>query len=307
MRCFLQGAALLGLASVGWAGGPEGPALPDLLARAGEYAKRYEREFQDISADETYSQKLFEHRNMRLKQAREIRSDILFVRLGGDLRWMTFRDTSDVDGKPVRNREERLEKLFGKGASDPALDKAQQFLEESAKHNLGDIQRNFNLPTLVLVFLDPSNQERFKFKKKGKAAVEGVTGWEVEFEEKKSPAFIRAGDTDLFTKGKVWLDETDGRLLRSEMKVKDATGAYQVEIRVEFGPWREGAVWVPRQMKEMCTYTPQSADRMPGMREKGMSTINATDPGQYVETLATYSNYQAFRVETTGAVKGVAE
>jgi hypothetical protein len=283
-------------------GGDDGPALAELLQKAGAYASRYEREFTDISAQESYSQKLFQSRNMRLQQARELESDIVFVRLGGDLRWMVFRDTFEVDGKSIRDREARLERLFAKTTTDATVVRAQEILDESARYNVGTMSRNFNLPTLALVFLHPENQARFKFKRKGQDKIEGTPAWAIEYEEKSRPAFIRDGSgTDLFSRGKVWIEPGEGRLLKSEFKVKDANGTFQVEITVHFAPWKDGGLWVPKEMKEMCSTIPPSADRMPGLRGSGMAQnlSNSSEAGEYVETAAVYSGYRAFKVGTT--------
>jgi hypothetical protein len=279
--------------------GEAGPALEGLLQKAAAYAERYEREFSDLTAEETYTQKLFKYRNLRLQQVRTLRSDMVFVRLGDtDLRWTAFRDVFEVDGKTVRERDARLETLFVK-ARGAAYGEAQQILEESARYNLGKTVRNFNMPTLGLVFLHPENQARFRFKRKGKATVGGAAGWKIEYEETRSPAFIRdAASHNLFAHGSVVVAEDDGRLLRSHMTVKDAAQEFQVEMTVEFGPWEGSAIWVPREMREMCTFLPPAVDRVPQRRgtrgnviasQTGMSV-----EGEYVETLARYSEYHPF-------------
>jgi hypothetical protein len=292
--------ALVSMFATAPARGAEGPELPDLLAKAGAYAVRCERDFSNIFAEESYQQKLFQHRSMRLRQMRTLRSEIVFVKLDGDLRWASFRDVFEVDEKPVRTRDARLETLLLKPTV-TVWNRAQEILDESARYNVGSVQRNFNLPTLGLVFLHPDNQPRFRFKKKGHDTVAGAAATVVEYEEKRSPAFVRDGaGHDLFAKGKLWLDPAEGRLLRSEVKIQDAAASYKVEITVEFAPWRDGGIWVPQEMREMCNSVPQAVDRTPGLRERGLSrsSSNATDAGEYLETLATYSKYRAFKVET---------
>jgi hypothetical protein len=273
----------------------EGPSVPDLLAKAGEYVERYATEFSGLTAEEKYLQKLFRHKNMQSLKVRELRSDMVFVKLEGDLQWHTFRDVYEVDGKPVRERDARLETLFVK-ARDVAYGRAQEILEESARYNVGTFVRNFNTPTMVITFLHPGNQERFKWKRKGKDTIEGTVGWELEYQEKQSPAFIRdARGTDLFTKGKVWIAE-DGRILRTNMSLKDAAGNFQVEITNAFTPWREGGIWVPREMREMGTYLPPAVDRVPSMRggaiNSSAAATNIGIEGEYLDSVATYSAYR---------------
>jgi hypothetical protein len=282
---------VLGLSASLDAGAPEGPPLPDLLKKVGEYAHRYEQEFSSIAAEEVYVQKVFLHRNMHMNALRTIKSDILFAQLGGDLRWATFRDTYEVDGKTVRERESRLEMLFRR-PTDDAFAKAQELLAESARYNVGAVGRNFNLPTLVLVFFHEENQPRFKFKRKGKQKIGAATGWAIEYDEYTRPTFIRDGNgKDLRTHGTVWVDD-EGRLLRTSFKVEDIFGENKVEITVDFTTWHEGGVLVPKEMREMYWYTPNratSTGNTLGMRER--SVMSQTDTGEYVEAVATYSGY----------------
>jgi hypothetical protein len=284
--------AVLGLSASVEAGAPEGPPLPEILEKVGAYCARYEQEFSSIAAEEFYVQKAFQQRNMRFTAQRTIKSDILFAQLGGDLRWATFRDAYEVDGKAVRERESRLELLFRHPSQD-AFSKAQELLAESARYNVGNVGRNFNLPTLVLVFLHPENQARFKFKRKGKQTVDGMVGWGIEYDEQRTPMFIQDGNgKDLRTHGMVWADG-DGRILRTSFKVADIYNENKVEITVDFSVWHEGGVLVPKTMREMYWYTPSaraSAGAALGLRER--VPTGQTDTGEYVEALATYSGYR---------------
>jgi len=280
----------------------DGPPLEELLERAGKYAQRYEAEFTDMAAEEAYTQRLYRSRGMGLQQLRSLKSDMVFVKFAGDLKWMGFRDVFEVDGDPVRERKARIEPLLQKAGA-AAYGRAQQILDESARYNLGRTRRNFNLPTLAFVFLHPANQSRFKFQRHGKDTVDGAVVWEISYEEKARPAFIRdAKNNDLFSKGRLWVEEEEGRLVRSELYVQDAERTYEVALTAKFAPWREGGVWVPAEMQETCAFVPPDADRMPAMRGSGVGALlsNATgEEGEYVETLATYSNYRRFKVETT--------
>ena len=96
------------------------PDLDDVLDRAGDYVTAYQRTFVGVVAEETYRQEVrgvagtdqrgfaFEARGQR----RDLKSDMLLVRAPAGDRWMQFRDVFEVDGKPVRDRAERLTKLF---------------------------------------------------------------------------------------------------------------------------------------------------------------------------------------------------
>ena len=46
------------------------------------------------------------------RRKRTLRSDFLLVRYPEDTHWQAFRDVAEVDGKPVRDHDARLTKLF---------------------------------------------------------------------------------------------------------------------------------------------------------------------------------------------------
>ena len=94
--------------------------LDALLDKAGDYVLAYEKSFVGVVAEETYRQdargrSTTDSRGFAVEapsQRRDLRSDLLLVRAPAGDRWMEFRDVFEVDGKPVRDRAERLEKLF---------------------------------------------------------------------------------------------------------------------------------------------------------------------------------------------------
>ena len=79
-------------------------------------------------------------------------SDFLLVQVPGE-GWTPFRDVFERNGQKLRDREERLAKLFLNGASRSSFDQARQIMLEGARYNIGTIERTINLPTLPLVFL----------------------------------------------------------------------------------------------------------------------------------------------------------
>jgi hypothetical protein len=89
---------------------------------------------------------------------RVLRSDYALTRAFDKDAWVGYRDTFEVDGRPVRDREDRLQRLLSSDA--PAS--AARIASESARFNLGNsiVTRNVNVPTLVLEMLQPRNQDR---------------------------------------------------------------------------------------------------------------------------------------------------
>ena len=110
-------------------------------------------------------------------------SDFLLVEVKGE-GWLPFRDVFERDGRPVRDREERLATIFLKGGRD-AFEQARAIMDEGARYNIGNINRNINMPTLPLAFLTERHRHRFEFKL-GKRD-DADPGVEIEFRETARP------------------------------------------------------------------------------------------------------------------------
>ncbi|HKC12043.1 MAG TPA: VWA domain-containing protein, partial [Vicinamibacteria bacterium] len=171
---------------------PVPPELVPVLERAGQYVVSYSRAFSQILADEDYRQQAHQGDETGPLVVRKIRSGVLFVTLPGAIPWATFRDVFEVDGNKIRDREERLAKLFQESPG-TASEKAKAILAEGARFNLGPIRRTANIPTLALLFLHPENQRRFAFEKKGRRSFEGVEALEIAFVERARPTLIGGG------------------------------------------------------------------------------------------------------------------
>ena len=94
----------------------------DVLAREAAYLREFVQRFSDVVAEERYVQdaKTVPRARTRGTVVRsrlftrhvELMSDFLLVKLKESGEWQAFRDVFDVNGEPVRDRDERLTKLF---------------------------------------------------------------------------------------------------------------------------------------------------------------------------------------------------
>ncbi|MGE3507923.1 MAG: hypothetical protein AB7N65_03460 [Vicinamibacterales bacterium] len=222
-------------------------AMTDVLRKAGEYVESFQQALSGIVAEEIYLQEVEPHaqllrRNRRAPaqvEQRRLRSDLLLVRPGPGGGWIQYRDVFEVDGRPVRDREDRLTRLvLTPGAIDSR--RARLIREASARYNIGDIPRTMNVPVLPLAVLAPDNQRRFRFSREGTRAAGASTdasapelpqtarfrvdveAWVVQFEEKDGPTLVRTKDGDsVFSRGRFWIEPDSGRVLISEMIVED--------------------------------------------------------------------------------------
>ncbi len=140
---------------------PQEPTLHDVLQRTGGYVVEFQRQLSGIVAEERYAQNVVATGNGLSRNPavlnRVLKSDLLLVKPAGADRWIQFRDVFDVDGSPVRDRSERLMKLFVEPSTSTAK-QVEKIIEESTRYNIGKLQRTINVPVLALVILDPVNQ-----------------------------------------------------------------------------------------------------------------------------------------------------
>ena len=248
------------------------PDLSILLRRAGEYVRSYHETLTTIVADEMYVQ-----RATRLnedEQERTLKSEFALVRgaPGEDL-WLAIRDVVEVDGKRIAEQS-RLHALLT-GARGSLRAAALAIATEQAKYNLGDIFRTINIPTLPLEFLLPDRRSRFRFTRTGTVALSGSSASAVSYEERSRPTIIRTPNgRDVVSKGMVWIDETTGQVLKTELNTVGPRGLRAV-ITVSYGFEPRLGFLVPVTMHESYS--------------AGATQISA---------VATYSNFRRFETES---------
>jgi hypothetical protein len=269
------------------------PSLDTVLQRAAGYVDQLSRQLSGIVAEESYVQEV---KNLSSRNApptvitrRELTSDFLLVKPSGSDRFVEFRDVFEVDGRPVRDRQDRLTKLFL--TPSPDTDHAREIVEESARYNIGDITRNVNTPMLPLMFLQKAYQPRFRFKRTGTQSpslsnltLAGRGGsavfrastevWVVEFRERKDHTVIHTPQGEDFpATGRFWIEPDSGAVLMSELLME--MGDTDAVINVSYQSEPLIGLRVPVEMHE---------------RYRG--------GGNRVEGVATYGRFRQFQVKT---------
>ncbi|MGH9254114.1 MAG: hypothetical protein ACRD3C_06040 [Vicinamibacterales bacterium] len=207
--------------------------LEELLASAARYVVDFEAAFSRAVAEERYLQQVITTKTPkavsgtmrddvpeRRIERRELRSDFLLVKLPEQNQWIPFRDVFEVDGRPVRDREARLLRLLVESPRD-AFDQARQIVAESARYNLGDLTRTFNMPLLALAVLRADGQSRFRFSNLRLDPAVGPGLYSVAFQEQGGPTLVQGLDRrDLPARGRLWIEERSGRVYRSEIVIE---------------------------------------------------------------------------------------
>jgi hypothetical protein len=263
--------------------------LETVLARAAAYVADYQMKLQGIVAEEAYSQNVIttgrggSGRGRINREGRQLKSDVLMVKLGDEERWVQFRDVFEVDRKAVRDRDHRLYKLFVEGKAN-AREMAQTIQNESARYNIGPVMRNINIPMLAMLFLERGNQPFVIFTQQPAGNVKRFSAvavlediWLIEFKEVGTGTLIKgASNRDIPSRGRFWIEGTTGRILRTELVAQNTDLRASVDVTYRIDP--AVAVLVPGEMREV--YNVRGSDAR-------------------IDGRATYTHFRQFTVTTT--------
>ena len=261
------------------------PPLQVILDRVTDYVVRYQKEISGVVAEERYVQDADKSERPFVTH-RELKSDLLLVRTERAEAYVQFRDVFEVDGDAVRDRTDRLQKLFMAPPPD-ARKQAAQIMDESARYNIGSIMRNVNVPLLALMLVDPVYQPHFKYSvstehkgtprglPKTPAFALAADAWELDFEEVITPTVIQGDREDAKSHGRVWIDPATSRVLMTELVNEART--VRSTIRVSYASEPLAGFLLPVEMRESYVL------------KKRFYTF---------EGVATYSNYRRFTVNT---------
>jgi len=272
----------------GPAAASEPESLATVLARAAAYVAEFHRQLSTIVGEERYVQDWKAVQSGRRPvatelQHRELVSDVVLVKPPRADAWMTFRDVFEVDGNAVRDRDDRLAQLVRSG-SPSTNDAVRTILDESSRYNIGDIKRNLNTPVLTLLFLELTNQPRFKWARTTDNSLATVPRasetpgafrvstevWVVAYDEKQSGTMIRTTDhKDFPARGRFWIEPATGRVLMSELQMQNRQIKATIDVSFQSEPLL--GLLVPIEMRE---------------RYEGRST------GSLIEGHATYGRFR---------------
>src|SRR3954462_6396721 len=268
------------------------PVLSAVLSRAATYVEHFADRVSGFVTAESYVQDVippmnrFGSRPANIRPYtgplhRELKSDLLLVRPVGSDGWMQFRDVTEVDGKKLKDRNDRLARLFLEPSKSTAA-QSRKIMEESSRYNIGDIERNINLPVLALTVLDRRMQPGFQF---------GLGKRDDKYDLPKSPSFVAPADAvvvsfvetqirtmvaspqgkNLASSGHFWMDRDTSRIYMTEIGIEDLW--LKAVIYVAYGTVAGLDLPVPIEM-----------------HERYENKLNGTR----VEGSATYSNFREF-------------
>lgn len=274
------------------------PALDAALAAAARYIEQYEQRISAIGAEELYEQVasgpvaiggLLPRPGLalgaRTTVIRKTRANIMTLSLGAR-GWVSFRDVFEIDGRPVRDREERLSRILQNVTPD-SLEQARQIAVESARYNLEPegtrVDRTINVPMTALLYLRAANQARSAFRLGKTERIAGVDCVTLQFTEQSRPRLIRTND-DAPAYGTFWIDLAGGgRIVKTELRMESAAATRQIvrtRTTVTYALVDKLSLWVPTVMDESYDL-----------------------PATTLTGRATYSDFREFKVTTSEGIR----
>jgi len=280
--------ATLALISLSSRTAAQEPTLEVVLGRAAAYVSEFQRHLSGVVAEESYVQDVRDTQATGVRTSsrvlishRELKSDLLLVKPVGSDRWIQFRDVFEVDGKPVRDRSERLVKLFVEPSPSTA-GQVQEIIKESFRYNIGNILRTINVPVFALLVLEPGRQGHFKFTRiedggpsLGREFDAPAGAWTIRYQEVGRETMISTTNgRDIPSHGRFWIDPHTGCVLMSELIAEDVALAGTIVVKYQPAP-------VPDLLVPIA------------MRERYLERRS----GIHITGAATYSRFRQFQVK----------
>ena len=238
--------------------------INELRARVATSARRFITQFSDVVTEEEYDQHFAIN-----KRKRHLKSDFLLVGYPGRKELvMVFRDVREVDGKPIRDKQDRITKLFLEPFNN-AIRRAQDIHRDGLRHSV-DNGRLMD-PLTVVAYLQGEYQSGFRISLGDVARNLGPDIREINLTP--IPARGRIAQP-----ARAWVSDATGDVVKTELR--SGFGARAEITTTTFGVDPVLNIRVPLEMK----------DEMP----RGSDDFIGT---------ATYSNFRRFEVRTEAEVQ----
>ena len=208
--------------------------LDELRTRVAASARRFITQFSDVVTEEEYDQRF-----ARSTRKRKLTSDFLLVAYPGRKElMMVFRDVREVDGKPVRDKQDRITKLFLEPFNN-AVRRAQDIHRDGLRLSV-DNGRLMD-PLQVVTYLQSEYQNGFTFTLGDKTPNLGPDIREITL----TPIPARG---KIAKSARAWVSEATGDVVKTE--VRSGFGARAESTTTTFGLDPVLKIRVPLEMKD---------------------------------------------------------
>ena len=217
------------------------PALADVLKTGADYVVKFAGPARVIEAEEQQTQ--HDTSSGQIGGSRRLKSDFVVIGLD-DGRVASFRDTFEVDGRALRERQNRLLDLL-QSTDATTADRLRELSEGSARSYISPNLYVLGDPTLPLQFLRQQNQERFAFKADGVRTMDGSQVAIVRFTEQGTERFIQNPEKAPIT-GRVWIDAGTGAIRQAELAISGKE--FILRSTTKYALDQKLGLWLPSEM-----------------------------------------------------------
>jgi hypothetical protein len=233
--------------------------LEELLDKASALCDKYRALFRDLTAEEKKVFELYDQKTGKIKQRRQTVSDLIVYQSQQDPNKFTeYRNIREVDGKPVKNQLERIEKLFERSAkADSVAKELDRITRESTRHDFGAQITNFTVFNAAATYKE--FRPLFKYEYAGRERLRDQELALVKFEQvefKKDLFGMRQYEklnvTGPLMRGQYWLDSQTGQVRRERHEIFFRDNAQPrsfkaIEVDYEFTTGEQG-IWLPQRV-----------------------------------------------------------
>ena len=248
------------------------PVLADVLKAAGTYLAGFSEKVA-VTAEEDYVQ-----RDITTSSApRRLQSDVVLVGLGNGV-VIGHRYTFIVDSTKVRERDDRLLKLF-RGSNPAAGQEPAKALEDETLHYyLSPNLRTLDAPGLALEFLRAANQPHSEFAIESVKNMDGAQVAVVKFTERPTSRILPTPE-GAQTSGKFWIDVASGAVRQTELTV-DHRLMFRFHIATKFANDAAVGFWVPAEVLQDVEVRTPTNNAHSNMGEGGQLTSRRNFEGR---------------------------
>ena len=203
---------------------------------------------------------------------RQLKSDFLLVKHPGqDRLFLAFRDVTEVNGRAVRDQQDRLTRLFMQPWDD-AVRRASEISSDASRHSLVSLGPETS-PFAVIAMLQPLYHQDYTYRLRGRERDGAITLRTIEMVH-KPPVQLNAAISVPRLTATALVEEATGRVRRTEMQIGRApnTALSKVTFRFDEGLGMD----VPAELKH--------------------------SPYGSMEVTATYAKFRRFQVSTDEVV-----
>ncbi len=233
--------------------------LEELLDKASALCDKYRKLFRDLTAEEKRVFELYDQKTGRIKQQRQTVSDLIVYASTRDPNKFTeYRNIREVDGKPVKNQIERVEKLFERVAkADSVAGELDRITRESARHDFDTQFTNFTIFNAAATYKEL--RQLFKYEPAGRERLGDQELVLIKFEQTEFRKglfglrhYEKLNVTGPLMRGQYWLDPQTGQVRREHHEIFFRGNAQPrtfkvVEVDYDFTAGEQG-IWLPQRI-----------------------------------------------------------